>query len=148
MKRILTALLAVSLAVGLSVPAEAASTKTYNLKSFGWFKFPTTLTMNKKKNSCTSLKYTAKVTNQNMYGGGWVEIRFGTSMFSGDVIDGQIWSSESDAPYQEGSIPICNYAANPSKGYGPVRKGKYVLELMAIDSNSVTSSTYGYIQVK
>lgn len=146
MKRILTASMAFALTVGLSVPAEAASTKTYTLSTFGWFKFPTTLTMPKKKNSCTNLNYSAKATNSNMYPGGWVIMSFGKGL--NYVIDGQIWSPESDPPTLKGSIRVCNYKPKPSVGYGPVTKGLNILSLNASDSDYRSSDAIGWITVR
>ena len=145
MKRFASIFLACALTVGLSVPAEAASTKTYTLKTFGWFKFPTTLTMSKKKNSCTNLNYTARVTSEDMmFGDGTVYI----SLDGGDILEGLIWTTGDDDTVK-GAIPLCNFAAPESRGYGPVKKGKYLLELQAYEAAFGKASTaIGWITVK
>jgi hypothetical protein len=146
MKKVFAAFLAMGLTIGLSVPAEAASTKTYKLSTFGWFKFPTTVTMPKKKNSCTNLNYEAKATNSDMYPSGFVTLSLGKGANS--IIDGQIWSPEGDLPYQKVSIRICNYKPKPSVGYGPFTKGNYTLMLFAITADNRTSNAIGWITVR
>jgi hypothetical protein len=145
MKKFASIVLAFALTVGFSVPAEAASTRTYTLKTFGWFKFPTTLTMSKKKNSCTNLTYTAKVTNVDMmFGDGTVQIR----LDGGDILEGILWSTGDEDSYKA-SIPLCNYRAPSSKGYGPVKKGKYLLELIAYEAAFGNgSNAIGWITIR
>ena len=148
MKKVLSGLFALALALSPALQADAAQMKTYNLRNFGYFKFPLTIKAPKKARSCVTLTYETRVTRDTMYGGnGLVTLMITKTTGFSPILDGAIWSAETDPPSYSADITFCNYKVSPSIGYGPLTKGTYLVSFYSLDSDNTSSSANGLLTV-